>query len=384
MNLPIYSSAYGIYVLVIFVILFVVFLVLYLVERNKVDSSSDTTSKTAAQSVIQFPSDTSETLEKPVVERSEKSNMSEKSNGFVTVEMMGGLGNQLFQIATAYSYAKTHNKTLILDHRQKQLGNRHTYFDTVYSWVQDSADIKRKNWHKIAEPHFHYAPIPDHFGNIRLNGYFQSLKYFAPHKKELVTLFKYGTPSIPENHPTYERVQNSRISNIPTVSLHIRRSDYVGNSFHPVQPLSYYVQAVQKICEIIQDREDCVKDTEDCVKDKDTEDCVKDTEEQTIADEEVCIVVFSDDIPWCKEHLPKEFSALPVVFEYTESATLMDAQELVLMSLCNHHVIANSSFSWWGAMYDEKPDTIVIAPKLWFNGNTHNWQDIYCPDWIVI
>lgn len=413
---PMYASAYGMYLLLIFITLFVVFLVLYLIEHNKVNSSSTPTSAT------------NQMIEPITEEKTQQLEQSRKSKGFVTVEMMGGLGNQLFQIATAYSYAKKHDKIFILDHRQKNLGNRKTYFDTLYKWVQDSQDIKRKNWHKISEPHFHYAPIPNHFGNIKLQGYFQSIKYFDSHVRDLVRMFKTNTLAIPDNHVT---VMEMKAAQTQTVSLHIRRSDYVGNSFHPVQSMDYYVAAVSHIIDQLKSRmpivpvvelkvpvvevvvEEEEKEKEPSVKeitsvsgDEETEFALEEEkeeieiteveveeEEEEVEEEEVAeeperevpivtLVVFSDDINWCKANLPNIFPTLKII--YVDSTGLMDAQELVLMSQCNHHVIANSSFSWWGAVYNDSPSKLVVAPKLWFNDANYNWQDIYCENWSVL
>lgn len=349
---PLYGTSYGMYLLLAFVALFVVFLVLYLVERDKNQPQTSPVVRLAPKAdQPNHPDGAKVTAPIPVPLYA----ASETPKGFVTVELMGGLGNQLFQLAAAYAYGRDHNKTLILNHTQTHVGPRRTYFDSVYQWVQDSRDIKRKNWHKIAEPHFHYAPLPDAFGNVRLYGYFQSLKYFDRYADEIVTLFKQGTPPLPLDHPTVEALRNAFTE---TVSLHIRRSDYVGNAMHPVQTLEYYQKALKALREKIN------------------------ITPQNSTDP-LMVVVFSDDLPWCQTHLPAALDD-HVELVYVESQGLTDAQELVLMSECNHHIIANSSFSWWGAVYNQKPNKVVVAPQHWFGNTSYNWQDVYGPDWLVV
>lgn len=109
-----------------------------------------------------------------------------------------------------------------------------------------------------------------------------------------------------------------------SVSLHIRRTDYLtSNGFHPVQPISYYERALDIIGEYDN------------------------------------IFIFSDDMDWCKENL--KFQNMTFV-EGNDSVT-----DLWLMSFCNHNVIANSSFSWWGAMMNNNKNKKVITPKNWFS-----------------
>ncbi len=359
-------QTYWVYLLLVFIALFVVFLTLYLQERN----NNIVTSPVLKENQHETPgeSKTTEPFQNPVVPMSNE-------KGYVTVDLRGGLGNQLFQIATGYAYGLEHNKALIFNHSVKQLGNRSTYFDTVFRWTQNNPELHRKNWHTISEPHFHYAKIPGHFGNVNLLGYFQSVKYFKEYLHDLITLISSNIPPIsPEcsvlksitggstegiaqtveaqddeekpSEPDGDR--DLRAPKLPTVSMHIRRSDYVGNPMHPVQPISYYQKAIEAI-------------------------------QKKTGESDLRIVVFSDDIAWCKKTLPATFSNL----SFCDDPTLNEAQELKLMSLCDHHIIANSSFSWWGAVLDEKRGSQVVAPAHWFNSND-NWQDVYCDGWIVV
>ena len=91
------------------------------------------------------------------------------------------------------------------------------------------------------------------------------------------------------------------------------------------------------------------------------------------------IFIFSDDIEWVKENMPLQYAAT-----FVSSPEIKDYEELILMSQCDHHIIANSSFSWWGAWLDPKSDKIVIAPKRWTIKDEKNFRDIVPSSWIRI
>jgi len=126
------------------------------------------------------------------------------------------------------------------------------------------------------------------------------------------------------------------------VSVHVRRGDYLKLSdHHPACTLEYYDKAMSKFdgCKFL---------------------------------------IFSDDKKWCLENFNKENCEISFNSDAVE--------DLQLMSLCDHHIIANSSFSWWGAWLGRNKDKKVIAPKEWFGPakNDHNTKDLYCKDWIVL
>jgi hypothetical protein len=274
-----------------------------------------------------------------------------KNIEYVTPILEGGLGNQLFEIAAAYAYAQKTQKKFIINQEIKEVSvksntPRPTYFSNIFQWTQHD-NTKNYHWIEWKEPHFHYAEIPDLHGNIQLKGYFQSAKYFQEYRKDLIQkifqpklLSDFSLPFL-ETHPS--------------VSIHIRRTDYVGNDLIPVQPITYYQKAIQYL--------------------------------QQHIGPALHLFIFSDDIPWCKNNfnqiLIEHQNETKLYFIGDQNEKLKDYQELLLMSTCQHHIIANSSFSWWGAYLDPKPNPTIIAPKKWFN-HTHNWQDIYCPDWIVV
>ena len=126
------------------------------------------------------------------------------------------------------------------------------------------------------------------------------------------------------------------------ISLHIRRTDYVGNINHPMPSLTeYYQKALDQL------------------------------------DDTIPVLIFSDDPKWCKEQ--SIFSGDRFLVSENDPYT-----DLCIMSLCNYHIIANSSFSWWGAWLSDSKK--VFAPKRWFGGNAINndTSDLYCSNWIIL
>jgi len=254
---------------------------------------------------------------------------------YVTVDLQGGLGNQMFQIATAYAYALKYGKVFVLDHSVKVISPdsgvpRKAYFDTMFQRT-GNADVKSLFWNEYQESEFAYHEIPHIHGNVKLKGYFQSAKYFHEFRKDILLLFQKELTLI--------------ASDLPTASLHIRRTDYVTSSdFHTNQNMEYYKAAVA-----------------------------------ALNIPKLRIHVFSDDLKWCQVNLPAYFPEHELVM-----ITGSDEEDLWNMSLCDYHILANSSFSWWGSYLDTKETGMTIAPKVWFNDAKINWQDIYCEKWIVL
>ena len=121
--------------------------------------------------------------------------------------------------------------------------------------------------------------------------------------------------------------------------LHIRRGDYVGNQNHPLQTTEYYETGLK------------------------------------FFDNDIPVMVFSDDIEWCKKQTI--FSGDRFIFSEDNDA----GTDLMLQSLCKYHIIANSSFSWWGSWLAKSKK--VIAPKKWLGRDVY-LKDLYCKDWIVL
>lgn len=258
---------------------------------------------------------------------------------YVVSNLMGGLGNSLFQIATGYSTSIRDKKEFFCNSNIPN--NPHkpisSYFNNMLRNVK--FDDKKINEINFTENGFGFKKIPFVDGNLRLTGYFQSEKYFKDNRDLILELFK-----IDINTQNFLNKKYSHLFKNKTCSVHVRRNDYVKlQDYHTLLDVNYYRESI----EIIRD------DTH--------------------------YLIFSDDINWCKENLT--FIKNPIFIEGD-----LDYQNLYLMSFCDNNIIANSSFSWWGAWLNKNKDKIVISPKNWFGiKNKHlETKDIYCENWMRI
>lgn len=274
----------------------------------------------------------------------------------ITVKLKGGLGNQMFQYALGRALSLKHNVPLsldlgyLLDHTPRAGFTFRDYALDVFALSVKLLKEKEILMHKIIrkiiprkgkEKSFAFDPtillLKD---GVYLDGYWQSEKYFsgiADVIRKDFTLKKL----LPEK---YQIIKND-IEQTASVSMHIRRGDYVNNAFHPTLDMDYYKSALAYISE------------------------------KTIVEK---VYIFSDDMAWCKEHVVLD---VPTVFVNEEYAGKYDEGHMMLMSACKHFIIANSSFSWWAAWLSENKDKIVVAPKKWFNDDT-NTDDLIPEHWI--
>jgi len=191
----------------------------------------------------------------------------------------------------------------------------------------------------ILEPHFHFWNGFDELGDdIYLVGYWQSEKYFKSVIAQIREAFRFRLPLEGQNIELA-----ARISQTQAVSLHVRRGDYASNlktkAVHGLCSLDYYRAAVAHVVRKVDKPE---------------------------------FFIFSDDINWVRTNLQLDFPH-NFVEHNKEASSYIDMQ---LMSLCRHHVIANSSFSWWGAWLNPSLEKIVVVPRLWFVNN-NNVQDLF-------
>ena len=257
----------------------------------------------------------------------------------ISTKLMGGLGNYMFQIATAYAVSLRDKKKLVcetydIQSPQKPLTN---YTGNIFSKIEFTNDLIP--YIPYGEGPFSFREIPQVEGNLRLYGYFQSEKYFETYRQEIIELFEFGQETQQKIITKYKEVLEKK----PT-SIHVRRGEYVWlNDFHQNQDLDYYRNAID------------------------------------IVGNDTDFLIFSDDISWCEEN-----------FEFVKNKTFVsgneDFEELFLMTQCANNIIANSSFSWWGAWLNTNENKKVIAPHKWFGkSNSHiETKDLYCEKWIVI
>jgi hypothetical protein len=198
----------------------------------------------------------------------------------------------------------------------------------------------------VAERHFQFDPkILDLPGDIYLEGYWQSEKYFRDCED---VIRKELSVKIPMSSPN-EEMAHGIAGEESAVSIHVRRGDYVSdagtNRFHGTCSVDYYRDAADRISGFAPASH---------------------------------FFLFSDGIDWAKENLRLRQPVTYVDFNDGEK----NYEDLRLMSLCKHHIIANSSFSWWGAWLNPNPDKIVIAPKKWFNDPSINTDDLIPKSWL--
>ena len=259
---------------------------------------------------------------------------------------MGQLGNQMFQYAALKGIAAKHNyKTIIPSHNEvivDALGNklRIELFDAfdIPMGPMDVGYIPHER--HLQEPHYHFSQelldnCPD---NVSLVGYFQSEKYFKHIEDDIRKLFGPKEDALSCWASTQHLFDNP-------VALHIRRGDFLINSVHHHNlSMKYYEEALNQF----------------------------DSDRQ--------VIIFSDDTDWCKQQPLFEGDRF-LVCEGGGPYT-----DLYMMSKCDDFIIANSTFSWWGAWLSHNKEKVVIYPDRWFGPNNidKSTADLFPPEWRMI
>lgn len=292
------------------------------------------------------------------------------------VNIIGGLGNQMFQYAFAlalqeknkgekiyldtqhfhtlffnkYKNTNLHNgfelnkvfKGLTLPMANWTVLIRVTYYipNFILSRVARRVLPKRKKEFIESKKFSFDEQVFERKGDCYYEGYWQSISYYLPIKDRIIKEFDFGTPN------AYNKTILGAIHKSETVGMHIRRGDYLYiPEFQGLCDLDYYKRAVKEI---------------QVVNDKKT------------------FLIFSNDIDWCKENISPLVGENDIIF-VTENKGINSCWDMYLMSQCDNLVIANSSFSWWGAFLNKKAKKI-IAPIKW--KNTDQDIDLFDPDWI--
>jgi len=288
----------------------------------------------------------------------------------VFVRLKGGLGNQMFQYAAGRAVAHRKQVPLKLDvswfGRQGLRSYALKHFNIVESFAtpEEVARLTRRGrrdlWSRVYRrlqrclPYYRRAEFsPRHNrydpnilrvrDQVCLFGYWQSEKYFQDIESIIRKEFTFRNPPDQANQRMGEMIDATT-----SVSVHVRRGDYVtrrgGRGPHVVLPIEYYRRAVARLVEEISDPH---------------------------------FFVFSDDIEWVRDNFKVEHPVTIVDHNGAEK----DYEDLRLMSRCKHHIIANSTFSWWGAWLCANPGKIVIAPQKWFKDPTRDTRDLIPPSW---
>jgi len=289
----------------------------------------------------------------------------------IIAALKGGLGNQLFQYAAGRRLAHIHNTVLKLDTMAFYYGGPRQ-FELIHFNIEENIAVTAEinqltlvksnkvqriiysifyNHKKLAPTHIQYNKVnfnpriltlPD---NVYLEGYWASEKYFKDIENIIRREFTFKNPPSEQNQQIIKQ-----ISEVNSVSLHIRRGDYISdtktNKTHGICDIDYYNRCIEQINLKVK--------------------CPH-------------FFVFSDDINWCRNNLKVKSPINYVDHNNSDKAY----EDLRLMSFCKHHIIANSSFSWWGAWLAAYKGEIVFVPKKWF-AKDMNIEGMIPDNWIKV
>lgn len=281
-----------------------------------------------------------------------------------TVALSGGLGNQMFQYAFGRNLALRQKAELLLDTRQVDADINRNFALSAFQIAAPIATNQRlppplspiqrrlNRWSKgrlvrsyLVERTFEFdGTALERRPPVHLIGNWQSERYFYDCREVVRREFQLVAPF----SPARQRVA-SLIDDANAVSVHVRRGDYVSNpvanAFHGTCEPAWYVKAKAKI--------------------------------EASVSTKPSYFIFSDDPQWAKDNL---CAFEPAVFVAPEDDG-EDAQDLHLMARCKHHIIANSSFSWWGAWLNPRLEKVVVAPRGWFRGAGLDTRDLLPDGW---
>jgi len=275
----------------------------------------------------------------------------------ITCNIMGGLGNQLFQIFTTIAYALKQNEPFIFTYA-KMFGKRPAYWDTFLYPLRKFTTLNRIQGLVLREKGFHYEELPSNsnkLNNTILYGYFQSEKYFQEHCEEIAEM----AFNLKEMKKILLEREFKGIDYKKTISMHFRLGDYMNlQDFHPVLPVTYYKNSLNALIERTKS-----------------------------IDWTVLYFCEDDDTEYVKQEyikqLEKEFKGLVFI---RANPKALDYEQMIMMSCCQHHIIANSSFSWWGAYLHFSSEKIVCSPAVWFGPKLlkNDTKDVIPDSWLKI
>ena len=285
--------------------------------------------------------------------------------------MLGGLGNQMFIYAMYLALKNAHpDEDVYLCRRSYKGYPLHNGYELEHVFGIDAPEASIWELTKVAYPYFNYkswqlmrhlmpvrrsmvsgtTQIEFDYGNITTpedtyyDGYWQNENNFLPIRAKVLEAYTFPSFNCKQNEKLAEKILNK-----VTVSCHIRRGDYLKDNAYNVCTADYYTKAIETI-------------------------------NSEAKPELYCI--FSNDIQWCKDNIGTIIGNDKEIVFVDWNKGENSFRDMQLMSLCNHNIIANSSFSWWGAWLNNHTDKIVVAPKIWMNKPIVN--NPLCDSWLKI
>lgn len=304
----------------------------------------------------------------------------------IIVKLQGGLGNQMFQYAMGRAISLRTASDVFFDNswyvnvpdgetkRPFELdifsltlqfvweqdmplevrGGYYNYYNTLLRKIPWRSVCGLPSWNIWLD---HFPEIQNKIAGIRadqnvyLQGYWQSEKYFKEVEDVIHNDFSFSIPPDDANQAILDKIAADSVFGLEAVSVHIRRGDYSSDpktkAHHGLLPLGYYKSAMA----VIEKRF-----------------------------HQVCYYVFSDDLAWCRKNL--RFKGEAVFVDVNKK--LQGWMDMRLMSRCHHHIIANSSFSWWAAWLNANKDKMVVAPQEWLSDSKLINKDMLPGDWLKI
>ncbi len=252
---------------------------------------------------------------------------------------MGHLGNQMFQYAFLMGISDKYSTDYIIPPKE-HFGSNYNLRSSIYDAFDITAKSGISKYKQVREPHFHFSEslfnnLP---GNIDIDfwGFFQTEKWFKHIESKVKEEYTF------KEHIRAEAKQLRDSINSECISIHIRGTDYVKLEAHTSLTQKYYNAALSYL------------------------------------PKDLPLIVFTDDVKWVEDQKlihDREY----LVCDYDDPYI-----DMCVMSMCDYHIVANSSYSWWGSWLSNSKMT--IAPRKWFGGKLlrHNIKDIHCSDWKIL
>jgi len=298
----------------------------------------------------------------------------------ISVNIMGGLGNQLFQIFATIATALRNNDTFFFMRYIDLPGNpghqRKTHWSTLLKSLQPyMTEVNEKTNSAFQalpiwkEKSFEYKQLPTNTRHLdkplRLYGYFQSEKYFVDKYQDICNIIQLNTEQMKIKYESVaeewaSEIHGSHSKSRQLISMHFRIGDCVYNPhIHPILNLKYYKNSLNYIISTLQ------------------------------SNMPISVLVFyelCDKTAVYKNvaELKHEYCEHDINFHFVNTE-IEDWKQMLMMSICDHNIIANSTFSWWGAYFNSTPKKVICFPNVWFGpAASHNTCDMYPETWVRI